>query len=82
MSRNSRIRRGRAHCVGPDLYLGRAPLPVVTAWIEQNRDRFPLGKPSEIEVFHDADCRYPQGFPCTCLFGPEIRIKGENPEAN
>lgn len=65
-----------------NLFVGRTPLPTVSAWIEANRSRFRPGEVAEIVVEHDASCRYPAGAPCTCRSGPSIRIAGDEPGDN
>jgi hypothetical protein len=72
----------RAHRHRRAVYVGREPLPSVTTWVEQHRDRFPKGELVEVVVVHESYCRYPQGGPCSCPGGPEIRVRGENPESN
>lgn len=79
----------RARRSGSALYLTAQDIPMppgIEAWAEQNRDRLARlakGQVHSVEVWHDADCRYPQGGqPCTCRKGPEIRLAGEDPEAN
>jgi hypothetical protein len=74
--------RLRIHRRGRDAYVGRPPLPAYEAWLEANRSRFRPGQVVEVEIIHDAHCRYPKGKPCTCVAGPEIRVKGEQPGSN
>jgi hypothetical protein len=62
--------------------VGREPLPAVEAFIAAHRARFRPGELTEFVIEHDPGCRYPAGRPCTCVEGPEIRLKGERPEAN
>jgi hypothetical protein len=81
MKRPKHIFRARRR--GSTLYVGREPLPSVETWLQQNRARITRpGEVTMIEIWHDAECRYPQGGPCTCRTGPECRVKGEDPEAN
>ncbi len=57
------------------LYAGRDPLPSVEAFIKKHEDELSRpGSLSQIIIEHDADCPYPRGFPCRCIFGPECRI--------
>lgn len=82
-----RSRRGHspelvATVKGDALTIGRKPLPSVEAFVAQHRGRFPAGEVTELAVEHDADCRYPRGFPCSCVLGPEIRVVGDEPGNN
>jgi hypothetical protein len=52
----------------------RDPQPEVQAWITANRDRLKPGEVHMVEVWHDHDCRYPQGGACTCKGGPEVKL--------
>lgn len=72
----------RARKGSRDLHVGMAPLAAFRVWTEQNRGRFKPGTVTNVQVWHDHDCRYPQGGPCTCRNGPEIRVEGEDPETN
>jgi hypothetical protein len=54
--------------------------PLVEA-IAKHRRRFKPGTLTEAVVWHDHDCRRPQGGDCTCK--PEIEIRPlEDPERN
>jgi hypothetical protein len=52
------------------------PLPALDAWLVANRHRFKPGTFTELLVEHDDHCRYPQGEDCTCISGPDIKIRG------
>jgi hypothetical protein len=83
MSQPTRPRRlFRARRRGDVLHIGRAPLPAVAAWVAAHRSRLQPGTVTEVEVWHDADCPYPRGGPCSCANGPEIHLSGETPEEN
>jgi hypothetical protein len=65
------------------LHVGdREPLPAVEAWIAQNRARLKPGTVGMVEVWHDHDCRYPQGEIFTCKHVPEVRLASDQPEEN
>jgi hypothetical protein len=65
------------------MYVGRTEqLPAVEAWIAANRQRFKPGVLTQVEIMHDAPCRYPQGGDCTCVEGPEIKVVGEDSTSN
>jgi hypothetical protein len=61
---------------GKLLTMGRPFLPSVAAWVEVNRSRFKPGTLANIIVEHDPGCRYPEGRPCSCSNGPQIRTEG------
>jgi hypothetical protein len=39
----------------------------------------PEGRLGHASVWHDATCQRPQGGPCTCTNGPDVRFEGLEP---
>jgi hypothetical protein len=73
--RPSRLFRIHRRNGGRDAFVGRKPLPDLLAWVAANRARFRPGRVAELIVEHDATCRYPQGGPCVCRTGPDVRVE-------
>ncbi len=61
---------------GDKLFVGRPPLPIVEAWIDQNRANLPgPGHAGIIEIWHDASCDFPRGgLFCTCASGHQCKL--------
>ncbi len=75
---------GRWHTTFRDgvLWLGKRPTTAKEAWVAQHRDRLQRGGVTQIVESHEPDCPAPKGFKCSCIFGPTLRVAGDQPESN
>ena len=72
----------RCHRRGETPHVDHDVQTAVEAFLAAHRGRFRPGTVTQVTVLHDPDCRYPQGGPCRCDRGPEIRLADDQPESN
>jgi hypothetical protein len=76
------IRLLRVNRKGRPIHANNGSVPAVEAWVQAHGPTLRPGAMIVLHVWHDPDCRYPAGRPCTCRHGPVVQADGEDPITN